>query len=160
MFILQTFRRFTYVTAHSPTLPLLHLRHSSFSNPCFASPTSQALHLIHLASRPWSSSSSGAVIPPSSRLVDHSRPSPTGQEYSCWPLLLRLPDCNESSRSSQSSFRAGDIIEVRVGSTTNTYSCFRNIKTLTHSTSSMVVYCSLLYFTKDRECELLNISGN
>ena len=51
--ILQPFRRFIYVTAHSPTLPLLHLRHSSFSNPSFASPTSQALHLIHLASRPW-----------------------------------------------------------------------------------------------------------
>ena len=51
--ILQPFRRFTYVTAHSPTLPLLHLRHSSFSNPSFASPTSQALHFRHLASRPW-----------------------------------------------------------------------------------------------------------
>ena len=49
--ILQLFRRFTYVTAHSPTLPLLHLRHSSFSNPSCASPTSQALHLIHLPSR-------------------------------------------------------------------------------------------------------------
>ena len=56
---------FSYVTVHSPTLlslylrynslsklPLLHLRHSSFSNPSFASPTSQALHLRHLASRP------------------------------------------------------------------------------------------------------------
>ena len=41
------------VTAHSPTLPLFHLRHSSFSNSSFASPTSQALHLRHLASRPW-----------------------------------------------------------------------------------------------------------
>ena len=51
--ILQYFRRFTYVTAYSPTLPLLHLRHSLFSNPSFASPTSQALHLRHLASRPW-----------------------------------------------------------------------------------------------------------
>ena len=51
--ILQPFIRFTYATAHSPTLPLLHLRHSSFSNPSFASPTSQALRLIHLASRPW-----------------------------------------------------------------------------------------------------------
>ena len=50
--ILQPFRRFNY-RPHSPTLPLLHLRHSSFSNPSFASPTSQALHLIHLASRPW-----------------------------------------------------------------------------------------------------------
>ena len=44
---------FTYVTAHSPTNPLLHLRHSSFSNSSFASSTSQALHLRHLASRPW-----------------------------------------------------------------------------------------------------------
>ena len=44
--------RFTYVTAHSQTLPLLHLHHSSFSNPSFASPTSQALHLRYLASRP------------------------------------------------------------------------------------------------------------
>ena len=48
--ILQPFRRFTYVTAHSPTLPLLQLCHSSFPNLSFASPTSQALHLIHLAS--------------------------------------------------------------------------------------------------------------
>ena len=47
-----TFLRFTYVTAHSPTIRLLHQRHSSFSNPSFASPTSQALHLRHLASRP------------------------------------------------------------------------------------------------------------
>ena len=50
--ILQPFRRFIYATAHSPTLPLLHLRHCSFSNPSLASPTSQALHVIHLASRP------------------------------------------------------------------------------------------------------------
>ena len=44
--ILKPFRCFTYVTAHSPTLPLLHLRHSSFSNPSFASPTSQALLIL------------------------------------------------------------------------------------------------------------------
>ena len=50
--ILQPFHRFTYITAHSPILPLLNLHHSSFSNPSFASYTSQALHLIHLASRP------------------------------------------------------------------------------------------------------------
>ena len=50
--ILQPFRRFTYVTAHSTTVSLLHQRHSSFSNPSFASPTSQALHLRVLASRP------------------------------------------------------------------------------------------------------------
>ena len=41
--ILQTFRRFTYVAALSPTLPLLHLRNSSLSNPSVASPT---YHLI------------------------------------------------------------------------------------------------------------------
>ena len=54
-FILQPFHRFTYITAHSPTLPLLDLRHSSFSKPSFASPTSQALHLRHLANHPWQS---------------------------------------------------------------------------------------------------------
>ena len=51
--ILQLFRRFTYVTAHSPTFPLLHLYHSSFFNPSFTSLTSQALYLPHLASRPF-----------------------------------------------------------------------------------------------------------
>ena len=50
--ILQPFHRFTYITAHSPTLLLLHLRHSSFPNPSFASPTSQALHLIELVKPP------------------------------------------------------------------------------------------------------------
>ena len=47
--ILQPVRRFTYVIAHSKSLPFLHLRHNTFSNPSFASPTSQALHLIHLS---------------------------------------------------------------------------------------------------------------
>ena len=47
------FHRFTYVTVDSPTLLLLHLRHSSFSNPSLSSSTLQALHLRHLASRPW-----------------------------------------------------------------------------------------------------------
>ena len=44
--ILQHFRHFTYVTTHSPTLLFLHLRHSSFSNPSFASPyvTSSSLN--------------------------------------------------------------------------------------------------------------------
>ena len=53
--ILQPFPRFTYVTAHSPILSLLHLCHSSFSNPSFASATSQDFHLHHLASRPCTS---------------------------------------------------------------------------------------------------------
>ena len=43
LLILQTFRRFTYVTAHSPTLPSLYLHHSSFSNPSVASTTSQLI---------------------------------------------------------------------------------------------------------------------
>ena len=40
-FILQPFRHFTFVTTHSPTLPWLYLRHSSFFNPSVASPTSR-----------------------------------------------------------------------------------------------------------------------
>ena len=41
--ILRSFHHFTYVTAHSPTLPSLYLRHSAFSNPSVASPTSQLI---------------------------------------------------------------------------------------------------------------------
>ena len=41
LLILQPFAHFTYVTAHSPTLPALYLRQSSFSNPSVASPTLQ-----------------------------------------------------------------------------------------------------------------------
>ena len=41
--ILQSFCCFTYVTAHSTDLALLHLRHSSFSNTCAASPTPQLI---------------------------------------------------------------------------------------------------------------------
>ena len=41
--ILQPFRHFTYVTSHSPTLPSLYLRHSSFSNRFVDSPTSQLI---------------------------------------------------------------------------------------------------------------------
>ena len=52
--ILKLFRRFTYVTAYFPSLPSLHLGQSSFYNSFVASPTSQELHLRHLASRPSS----------------------------------------------------------------------------------------------------------
>ena len=41
--ILQPFRHFTCVIALSLTLPSLYLRHSSFSNPSVASPTSQLI---------------------------------------------------------------------------------------------------------------------
>ena len=74
----RPFRRFFYVTDNyatlpslylrhncSPTLPLLHLRHSSFSNPSFASPTSQALHLIFIwrATHGWKA----GILPTKSR---------------------------------------------------------------------------------------------
>ena len=36
-------RHFTYIKAHSPILPPLHLRHSSFYNPSATSPTSQVI---------------------------------------------------------------------------------------------------------------------
>ena len=45
--ILQPFHHFTYVTTLSATLPPLYLRHSSFSSPSVASPTSQLI-LQHL----------------------------------------------------------------------------------------------------------------
>ena len=41
LLILQPLHHFSYVTAPSPTLPSVYLRHSSFSNPAVASPTSQ-----------------------------------------------------------------------------------------------------------------------
>ena len=41
--IIQPFRHFTYVTAHSPSLLSLYLRHSSFSKPPVALPTSQLI---------------------------------------------------------------------------------------------------------------------
>ena len=43
LLILQSFRPFTYVPTHSPTLPSVYLRHSSFSNPSVAPPTSQLI---------------------------------------------------------------------------------------------------------------------
>ena len=41
--ILQPFHCFTYIIAHSTTIPLLHLRHSSFSNPSATLPMSQLI---------------------------------------------------------------------------------------------------------------------
>ena len=45
--ILQPIHHFTYVTAHSPTLPPIYRRHSSFYSPSVASPTSYARQLCH-----------------------------------------------------------------------------------------------------------------
>ena len=93
--ILQPFRSFTYVTAHSPTIPLFHLRHSSFSNPSFPrftyvtthSPTLPLLHLRHSSfSNPSFASPTSAHSPtfPSLHLrhnsfSNHSVASPTSQ---------------------------------------------------------------------------------
>ena len=60
----KPFRRFSYVTAHSPTLPLLH---SSFSNPSFASPTSQAHELC--------SFSNLSITSPTSQFILQTLPS-------------------------------------------------------------------------------------
>ena len=81
--ILQPFRRFTYVTAHSPTLPLLHLRHSPFSNPSIPSPTSQLMSRAHSPTFPslhlrHSSFSNTSVPLPTSQLISRVH-SPTFQ---------------------------------------------------------------------------------
>ena len=52
-----TLLHFTYVTAHSPTLPSLYLRHSSFSNSSVASPTSKFI-LEHFFRFPYVTGSS------------------------------------------------------------------------------------------------------
>ena len=64
MLILQNFCHFTYVETHFTTLPSLCLRHSSFSKPSFASPTSQALRLIE-----QSSFYNPSVASPTSQLI-------------------------------------------------------------------------------------------
>ena len=57
LLILQSFRRFTYVIAHSPTLPLLHVTSSAHS------PTFLSLHLRHY------SLSNPSVAPPISKFI-------------------------------------------------------------------------------------------
>ena len=52
--ILQPFCCFTYITAHSPILPSLYLRHSSFSNPCcFTYVTAHSSTRLLLLLRHW-----------------------------------------------------------------------------------------------------------
>ena len=92
--ILQPFHRFTYITAHSPTLLLLHLHHSSLFNPSFTSPTSQALHLIH-----WNKSSlaAGQCVTPY-YTHSHDKNSGSGRNRTAttpsiqpWSCTFRLP---------------------------------------------------------------------
>ena len=81
--ILQPFRHFTYVTAHSPNIPSLYLRHSSFSKPSVALPTSQLIlqtfrHLTYVTAHSpnlpslylrHSSFSKPSVTSPTSQLI-------------------------------------------------------------------------------------------
>ena len=60
LLILPHFCRFTYITAHSLTLLLLHLHHSSFSNPSVASLTSQLI-LPHFCSFTYITAHSGLI---------------------------------------------------------------------------------------------------
>ena len=72
--ILQPFRHFTYVIAHSPTLLSLYLRLRSFSNPSVASPTSQLIlqpfrHFSYVTSSSLNSFSNPSVALPTSQLI-------------------------------------------------------------------------------------------
>ena len=51
--ILQTFRRFTYVTAHSTTLLLLHLRHKHFTYVSWRAPMVIKFNLTVVAESTW-----------------------------------------------------------------------------------------------------------
>ena len=76
--ILQTYRHFTYVTTHSPTLASLYLRHTSFSNHSVASPTSQfILQLFFRFSYVTSSSLNSPGEPPMLRLRHKSFSNPS-----------------------------------------------------------------------------------
>ena len=90
LLVIQASRHFTYVTAHSPTLPSLYLSHNSFSNPSVASPTSQLIlqsffrfsyvtgfHLRHLASRLCTSHTSQLILQPFRRFTYVTAHSPT-----------------------------------------------------------------------------------
>ena len=84
--ILLPFHRVIYATAHSPILPLLHLRHSSFFNPSFASPMSQALHLRLLDLKTWNFEFADIGL-----TWDNLFSSATGGDYSVgliWVMLI------------------------------------------------------------------------
>ena len=68
LLILQPFRRFTYVTAHSPTFPSLRLRHSSLYNPSFAPLPHRSFSNLSLHQR-HSSLSNTSVASPTSQVI-------------------------------------------------------------------------------------------
>ena len=98
--ILQPFRHFTYITTHSPTFPSFYLRHSSFSNPSVASPTSQ---LIFKPFRRFTYVTAQSPTLPLLHLRHSSVPnpslaSPTSQDLHLIHLASR-PCCNSLSIS-------------------------------------------------------------
>ena len=106
--ILQAFRHFTYVTAHSPTLPSLYLRHSPFSNPSVASPTSQfILQPLFRFSCVTSSSLYSPGEPPMIRtcarrcglVVNMSHYHPKGPEFNFRLQLIENFQCIASGTS-------------------------------------------------------------
>ena len=122
LLILQDTRRFTYVTAHSPTPPSLYLRHSSF-NPSVALPTSQlilqpfrcftyvkvhsptipSLHVRHN-----SFSNPSVALPTSSSLYNTSVASPTSQLI--LQPLFRFSYVTSSSLNSPSELPMSSIL--------------------------------------------------
>ena len=82
--ILQPFRRFTYVTAHSTALPLLHLRHRHFTYFTAHSPTLSPLHLRHS-----SFYNPSAASPTSQVILQLSVASPTSQALHVLHLASR-----------------------------------------------------------------------
>ena len=74
--ILQPFRRFTYVTAHSPTPFLLHLRHSRAHSPSFVTSSTSQLILILQAFRHFTYVTAHSPTLPSLYLRHNSLPYP------------------------------------------------------------------------------------
>ena len=90
--ILQPFRRFTYATAHSPTLPSLHLHHNSLSNHSVTSPTSQLiLQPFFCFSYVTSSSLNSSGEPPMDNIEEHFKE--VGCDARNYIHLLKIDQC-------------------------------------------------------------------
>ena len=128
---LQTFRHFTYVTAHFPSLPSLYLRHRSFSKPSFASPTSKALHIRYLASRPCISTTS--VIKFSQNIVaDTDKNKALTDCHKCSSSFLSIVKSHSLKIPARvlKKVRAGNCLKLFLIDCNNQYG---NLKILPHS---------------------------
>ena len=85
------FSHFTYVTAHSPTLPSLYLRLNSFCNPSVASPTSQFILQPFFR---FSCITSSSLNSPGEPPMIKGPPEDSGKcRLSCsspWPFIVRV----------------------------------------------------------------------